>query len=73
MDSNLGDVMASTPQSRNRLENRGGEDDEISRRVWKAVETEIREVRMAEAKEGENCNDLKLELRLQLRQSLEKG
>jgi len=37
------------------------------------VEAEIREVRMAEVKGGGNCNDLKLELRLQLRQSLEKG
>jgi len=32
------------------LENRGGQDDEMSRRVWKAVEASAREVRMVETK-----------------------
>jgi len=30
------------------LKNRGSENDEISRGIWKAVETEIEKVRMAE-------------------------
>jgi len=32
------------------LEDRGGKDDEMSGRVWKAVEAKTGEVRMAEAK-----------------------
>ena len=30
--------MVSAPQSRNRLEDRGGKNDEMSRRMWKTVE-----------------------------------
>ena len=44
--------MASIPQSRNRLENRRGKNDEVSRRVWKAVEASSGEVRLGET-EGE--------------------
>ena len=32
------------------MENRGGKDDEVSRRVWKAVETGAGEVRMGETR-----------------------
>ena len=32
------------------MKNRGGEDDEVSRRMWEAVESEIGEVGMVEAK-----------------------
>ena len=32
------------------MENRGDQDDEMSRRVWEAVEASIREVRMGETK-----------------------
>jgi len=32
------------------LENRGGQDDEVSRRVWEAVEASTREVGVGEAK-----------------------
>ena len=42
--------MASVPQPRNRLENREDKNDEVSRGVWKAVETRTEEVRMAKAK-----------------------
>jgi len=31
------------------LENRGSEDDEVSRGMWEAVETGIREIRVGEA------------------------
>jgi len=44
--------MASIPQFRNRLENRRGKNDEVSRRVWKAVEASSEEVRLGET-EGE--------------------
>ena len=32
------------------MENRGGQDDEVSRRVWEIVEANTREVRMGETK-----------------------
>ena len=54
VDGDLGDVVASMSQPRNRLENRGGENDEMSREVWKAVETSTGEVRMGETKGGRN-------------------
>ena len=44
MDSDLGDAMAGMPQSRNRLENRRSENDEVPRGMWKIVETSTREV-----------------------------
>ena len=34
MDSNFRDTVASMPQSRNRLENRGDENDKVPRGVW---------------------------------------
>ena len=46
MDSNSRDAMASTLQSRNRLENRRGKNDKVSRRVWKAVKAGSGEVRL---------------------------
>ena len=52
MDSNLEDAVAIISQSRNRLENRGSENDEMLRGVWKAVETSTGEVRMGETKGG---------------------
>ena len=52
MDGNFGDAVASTPQSRNRLENRRGENDKMPRGMWKAVETGTREVRVGKAKGG---------------------
>ena len=52
MDSDFGDAIASTPQPRNRLENRRSKNNKISREVQKAMETGAREVRMAKAKEG---------------------
>ena len=36
------------------LKDRGGENDEMSREVWEAMETGAREVRMAEAKGEED-------------------
>ena len=51
MNSNFGDAMVSTPQPRNRLENRGSKNDEVSRGVQKIVETSARKVRL-EGTEG---------------------
>ena len=34
------------------MENRRSEDDEMSRRMWKVVETELEKVGMSEAKGG---------------------
>ena len=34
------------------MENRRSEDDEMSRRMWKVVETEVEKVGMSEAKGG---------------------
>jgi len=43
--------LASTPQSRDRLENRRGTDDEMSREVWKEIENrKTDKARMAEAR-----------------------
>ena len=43
--------MASTPQSRNRLENRRGENNEVPRKMWEAVEISARKVGVGKAKE----------------------
>jgi len=52
VDSNFGDTMVSTPQPGNRLENRESKNDEVSRRVQKAVETSAREVGLGETEGG---------------------
>ena len=52
MDSNFRDAMASTLQSRNRLENGRGKNDKVSRRVWKAVEAGSGKVRLGETERG---------------------
>ena len=50
MNGDLGDAMASMLQSRNRLESRRGEDDEVPRGMWETVETSTREVGVGKAK-----------------------
>ena len=50
MEDYFGNAVASMPQSRDRLENRGGQDDKVSRRVWEVVEASIREVGIGETK-----------------------
>ena len=50
MEGDFGDAIVSTPQSRDRLENRGGQDDKMSRRVWEAVKASIREVGMGKTR-----------------------
>ena len=52
MNSNFGDAMVSMPQPRNRLENRGSKNDEVSRGVQKIVETSARKVRLGETEGG---------------------
>ena len=48
MECDFGNAIASMPQSGNWLENRRSQDDEVSRRMWKAVETEAGEIKVAE-------------------------
>ena len=52
MDGDLRNAVASALQSRNRLENRGGKNDEMSRGVQEAMETGVGEVRVAKAEGG---------------------
>ena len=52
MDSNFGDAVASSLQPRDRLKDRGSENNEMPRRVWEAMETRTEEVWLAEAKGG---------------------
>ena len=44
--------MVSTSQPRNRLENGRGKNDKMSGQMWQTVETNIRNVRMAETEGG---------------------
>ena len=50
MDGDLRDAITSIPQSRNRLENRRGENDEVPRKIWEAVEISARKVRVGKVK-----------------------
>ena len=54
MKHNLGDVMASSLQFWNQLENRKSENNKMSRGVWKTVETKAEKIRVVEAKRGKN-------------------
>ena len=52
VESNFGNAIVSTLQFRDWLENRGDKDDEVSRRMWKAVEAKAREIGMEKTKRG---------------------
>jgi len=52
VDGNFGNAVASTSQPRNRLENWGSENDEVSGGMWKAVETGTGKIRIGEIKGG---------------------
>ena len=53
MGSYIRYALASTPQPRDRLENRRGTDDEMSRKVWKEMENrKTDEARIAKEKRG---------------------
>ena len=52
MDGDSRDAMISTPQSRSRLENRRGENNKMSRRMWKTMEANVGKVGMGEAEGG---------------------
>ena len=51
MECNLGNTVVSLPQSWDWLENRRGEDDKVSRRMWEVGEAEVRKTRVVKAKE----------------------
>ena len=50
MDGNFGNAMASTPQSRDRLEDGRSKDNEVSRGIQQTVETNAGKVEMGKAK-----------------------
>ena len=52
MDGNFGNIVASLPQSRNRLEDGRGKDDEMPKRVWNTVETDVGKIRVAKTEGG---------------------
>jgi len=54
VDGNSRDIMVGTLQSRNRLENKRGENDEMSGRMQKAVEASSKEVGMGKTEGGES-------------------
>ena len=56
MDSDLGDVMVGPAQSRDRLEDRRGKNNEMSRKVWKAVKADAGKIGVAETK-GERSKE----------------
>ena len=51
MKHDTGHALACLPQSKNWLEDRRSEDDEMPRRVEETIKTKVREVRMAKIKE----------------------
>ena len=51
MKCDFENTIAFLPQSWNWLENRGGENNKVSKRVWKVVETKAGKTGVAEAKE----------------------
>jgi len=55
--------MVNTPQSRDRLENRRGENDEMSRRMWKVVEASSGKVGMGKAEGGRSKGRSRKEMR----------
>ena len=74
MDGDFGNAVASMPQSRNKLENRRGEDDEVPREMWEAVETGTREVGVEKAKgERSKGRSRKKERRKRKEEEAEKG
>jgi len=55
MECNIRDAVASMPQSRNKLENRRGTNNEMPREMWKEIENKTDEARMAKvARERRN-------------------
>ena len=56
---NFGNAVAYSPQSWDWLENREDEDDKLSKRVWKVVETKVEKVRIIEVR-GEREKERKI-------------
>ena len=55
--------MVSLAQPRNRLEDRGGKNNKMFRKVWKTVETNTREIRIAETEGGRGKRESRKEVR----------
>ena len=63
MDGDFENAMASLPQSRNKLEDRRGKDNKMSRGVWKTVEANAGKIRMAEIEGGRGKGGSRKEMR----------
>ena len=50
VEYNLGNTMASLPQLWDWLKKRESKDNEVSRRMWKVVETEVGKIRVGKTK-----------------------
>ena len=70
MEYDFGNTIASMSQFWNWLENRWGENNKVSRRVWKAMETKAREVGIAKSEERGEKGKRRKEAR---RKRIEKG
>jgi len=55
--------MASPPQSRNKLEDERGKNDEMPRGVWKTVESDAEKIRVVETEGGEGKEGSRKEIR----------
>ena len=60
--------MVGLVQSRNRLENGRGKDDKMSRGVWKAVEANIRKIRIAETEGRRSKEECRKKMRRESRE-----
>ena len=63
MDGDFENAMASLPQSRNKLEDRRGKDNKMSRGVWKTVEANAGKIRIAETEGGRGKGRSRKEMR----------
>ena len=55
--------MVSMPQPRNKLEDKRGKDDEMSKEVWKTVEANIKKIEVAETEKRRGKGRSRKEMR----------
>jgi len=63
VDSDFENAVSSMPQPRNKLENRRGKNDEVSRRMWETVETSAGEIRVGKTEGGRSKGRSREEMR----------
>jgi len=72
MDSDFGNAVINTSQSRNRLEDRRSKNDEVPREMQKTVEANTGKVGMAEAEIGRNKRRSRKEMRRERKEKKQK-